>query len=573
FTTFLPGLAFAAVAYLLLWVVPFPLRTELVAGDIVLSIMLALLLIAAARVVFFPEAPVLRLLPLSDQVAGQLYRWFRRVILWGLIGRALFANIGDLRVPPGVFEGLERIWGLFLLAFVIDLLFRYRVPVTNRVQGSGEEPKLIRRFLARIWLPVAIVYAVSAYLIWALEVQHAFQLLFQGGLMTLAILFIVQPVAHGCMWLLAQCQEAELTGFAALLQERFERYASTIRFISTVAVYALAIIAIAWAWNLSPIAYLGEIFSGATVELITELLLIALIAWILWEAFDFALTYWLTAEADEIGTVEHRSARVRTLVPLVRTIMIVVLLMVLLASVLSSFGLDIGPLLATAGVLGIAIGFGAQKLVQDVITGLFILFQDTISVGDIVDVGGHSGVVERITVRTLELRDLSGALHTIPFSAVSTVKNMSRNFAYALMDIGIAYKENAEAVMEVIKQVGAEFECDAAHGEHLLSSLDMWGVNDLAESSVIIRCRFKVLPNTQWAVRRAFLSRVKQRFDELGIEIPFPQRTVHWRDGTGPTVPANASAGMSEDRSVGEDQQNLDSARVEVHAPAAKRTT
>ena len=154
-----------------------------------------------------------------------------------------------------------------------------------------------------------------------------------------------------------------------------------------------------------------------------------------------------------------------------------------------------------------------KKLVQDVINGLFILFQNTISVGDVVTLADFTGTVERITVRTLELRDVEGALHTIPFSSVTTVTNVTRDFAYTMFDIGVASKEDTETVMEVLRQVGAEFEAEAAQATDLLGALEVMGVQEFGDSAVTIRCRFRVQPLMQWRIRRAFLARVKRRFD------------------------------------------------------------
>ena len=194
---------------------------------------------------------------------------------------------------------------------------------------------------------------------------------------------------------------------------------------------------------------------------------------------------------------------------------------------LSNIGVDIAPLLATAGVVGIAIGFGSQQLVQDVITGLFVLVQDTISVGDIVELGGHAGIVERISVRTIELRDLEGAVHTIPFSSVSTVRNLTKDFSYALMDVGVAYRENVDEVIEVIRQLGAEMEADADIGQFILAPIEIFGLERFDDSAVIVRVRIKTRVLKQWAVKRDFNLRLKRRFDELGIEIPFPHVTLY----------------------------------------------
>jgi small conductance mechanosensitive channel len=178
--------------------------------------------------------------------------------------------------------------------------------------------------------------------------------------------------------------------------------------------------------------------------------------------------------------------------------------------------------------------------VQDVINGMFILFQDTISVGDFVEVGGHGGTVERMSVRTMELRDLSGVVHTIPFSEITTVKNWAKEFGYALLDVGVAYREDVDEVMEVLRQIGAELEADPEVGQFMLEPIDVWGVDAFADSAVIIKARIKTRPLKQHYVRRQFNRLLKRRFDELGIEIPFPHQTVYFGyDKAGRAAPVN----------------------------------
>ncbi len=524
----------------------FPLRTELVAASIITTAGEALVLAGLARILLRPHTPTLRPVPLDDDVAVDLYRSLRRLIFWILLGYALFSNIGDLRVPPGVFEGLERIWGLVILGMVLTLVLRYRSDVDEAIRGEGGRLSLLRRFLAQIWLPVIVLYAIGAYLIWALEVYQGAELLVRGGVLSVIILLAVQPVDMLLRRWLQSMQDAELSGPTAILQSRLMRYAALLRIVLSLLVYAAAVVAIGNAWGLDPIGWLEYHLSGRLNTVIGDIAFIGLICWGLWEAFDLWFSLHLDS-IDETGARVQRSARSRTLLPLLRTSVVVGLAIAFLVASLTSLGLDVAPLLATAGVVGIAVGFGAQKLVQDVITGLFMLFQNTISVGDVVSLAGFTGAVERITVRTLELRDLEGSLHTIPFSAVTTVTNMTREFAHAMMDIGVAYKENTDTVIEVLKQVGAEFELDPVHGPDLLSSLEVLGLQMLGDSSVTIRCRFRVRSLKQWGVRRAFLARVKHRFDELGIEIPFPQRTIHWGDGPPESLEKNrGETGTSE---------------------------
>ena len=193
---------------------------------------------------------------------------------------------------------------------------------------------------------------------------------------------------------------------------------------------------------------------------------------------------------------------------------------------LSELGLDIAPLLAGAGIAGLAIGFGAQSLVKDVITGVFILLEDSITVGDVVNVGGHSGVVEGMTVRTVRLRDLSGNVHVVPFGEVQTVLNMTKDFAYALIEAGVAYKEDVDEVIGVLKEIGDEMCEDEEFGPMIMAPLEVMGLDSFGDSSVNIRVRMKTRPIKQWSVRREYHRRMKRVFDERGIEIPFPHRTV-----------------------------------------------
>ena len=519
-----PLASFAAVGGILLLFIHFPRRTDLVAESIFWTVAAALSVIWAARVVLRPDVAPLRLLRIPDDSARDVYRRIVSVTLWLSIGIAFFHNVGRLGVPEGIFDGIERIWGLIIAVLLVFPLVKYRAAISGLISGEAR----IRRFLAAIWLPVVIVYAAGTFIIWATNVHHAFNIIAQGGIVTLLVLLAIQPLSRSLKRLVDRSLSEAEDVWDPVLVERLERYLPFAGRVITVLIYTAAAIVIGLAWGQNSFDVLSGILANAFTTTAANIVAIFVICWLIWEVTDVAFRLFLRGEIDDSGRKVERSARSRTLVPLFRTVIVILLLLGFIGAVLNSFGLDIAPLLATAGIAGIAIGFGAQKLVQDVITGLFMIFQDTISVGDIVELSGVAGTVERITIRTIELRDLEGNLHTIPFSAVNTVKNMTRDFSHAMMDIGIAYRENADHVMEVLRHIGAELENNPTHGPNILAAIEVLGVQDLADSAVIIRCRFKVMPQTQWAVRRAFLALVKKRFDELGIEIPFPQRTLHY---------------------------------------------
>jgi moderate conductance mechanosensitive channel len=195
--------------------------------------------------------------------------------------------------------------------------------------------------------------------------------------------------------------------------------------------------------------------------------------------------------------------------------------------VLAEMGVSVAPILGAAGVVGIAVGFGAQSLVKDYFTGFFILLENQIRQGDVVEVAGKGGLVEEVTLRFVRLRDYEGNVHYVPNGLITTVTNRSRGFAHAVIDIGIGYGDDIDAAFAIMRRVGAELKADPSFGPRILEELELAGVENLADSSVRLRGRLKVLPLEQWNVRREYLRRLKNALDQAGLEIPLPQLTLH----------------------------------------------
>lgn len=219
--------------------------------------------------------------------------------------------------------------------------------------------------------------------------------------------------------------------------------------------------------------------------------------------------------------------RAETVSRVVRYLVTVVVSGAALMMVLAEIGISLAPILGAAGVVGLAVGFGAQSLVKDYFTGFFILFEDQIRTGDVVKVVDISGLVEDITLRHVRLRDYDGTVHFVPNSLISTVSNMGRGYAQAVVDIGVAYREDLDEVFAVMREVAAEMRVDPAFAARILGDLEMAGVERWDDSAVALRCRFKVQPLAQWEVRREYLRRLKKAFDARGIEIPFPHVTFY----------------------------------------------
>lgn len=243
------------------------------------------------------------------------------------------------------------------------------------------------------------------------------------------------------------------------------------------------------------------------------------------------------AEKDE-GPLSERAKRARTLVGFLRRAVAALIYAVALTMVLRELGVDITPIIAGAGVAGVALGFGAQGLIKDLISGVFILAEDQFRVGDVIKTAGVAGQVERITLRVTQVRDLEGVVHTIPNGEIKVVSNLTKGFSRVSLDVGVGYKEDLDRVIKLLEQVGRELAADAQYGDLILEPPAVLGVEALAESQVTLRLLTKTQPLRQWDVARELRKRIKLAFDREGIEIPYPHRVLVGRAEEPPAPPA-----------------------------------
>ena len=219
--------------------------------------------------------------------------------------------------------------------------------------------------------------------------------------------------------------------------------------------------------------------------------------------------------------------RIQTLTGVVWTIAVVLLWFVVALTALGQIGINIGPILAGAGVVGLAVGFGAQNLVRDLVSGFFVILENHIRVGDVAVVNGTGGLVEKISFRTVVLRDLSGVVHVFPHGTVNTLANMTKEWSGYVIDVGVAYKEDTDHVTEIMKQVADEMKAESQYGKAMLDTIEIFGVDDYGDSAVTIKARLRTLPLQQWFIGREYRRRLKKAFDASRIEIPFPHRTLY----------------------------------------------
>ena len=307
-----------------------------------------------------------------------------------------------------------------------------------------------------------------------------------------------------------------------LLEPRLNRFVP--RAFSTLRLIILAVVMLFVLDVIGMIDMRAWLESQFGLQVTTSLISVAMIltvAFLLWLAITSFVDYRLSPEYGGVPT-----PRETTLLTLFRNAATIAIMIITLMFSLSEIGINIGPLLASAGVLGLAIGFGAQSMVKDIITGVFIQFENAINVGDVITVGGITGAVEKLSVRSVSLRDPQGVFHIIPFSSVDLVSNATRDFSYSVCDMGIAYRENVEEAKQAMHDAfDLLMESDENSGS-IIAPLEWFGITSFGDSAVMLRARIKTIPGKQWAVGRAYNGYLKTVFDERNIEIPFPQQTI-----------------------------------------------
>jgi len=242
----------------------------------------------------------------------------------------------------------------------------------------------------------------------------------------------------------------------------------------------------------------------------------------------------LVAQEGSLTEIAERRKRTETIVRMIRRTITAVVVAVAMLISLRQLGMDITPILTGAGIAGLAVGFGGQHLVRDVISGVFLIVENQVRVGDVAKINGKGGLVEAIRLRTVVLRDLDGTVHVIPNGAIQELSNMTKDFSYYLIDLGVAYKEDVDRVMRVLQQVADELRAAPEYAELILERLEILGVDAFADSAVVIKARIKTVPIKQWVVGRELRRRIKNEFDAKGIEIPFPHVSVNFGEASKP---------------------------------------
>jgi small-conductance mechanosensitive channel len=488
------------------------------------------------RTIFMPGADHLRLFNLPDPQAFFAFRWlsaFSQIIVFSYF----FVEVASaVRVPQTAIFVAQNAIGLVLTIMAITVIIQTRVKVALIIRGnqSGDSAttgptlgRVLRAWLARHWHSLTIAYLVISYVITILGIDNGVALMLRGTILTFIIL-----VGSRLLFLALDRWTKPTAGNSALVHRQ------VLSFLLRPFIWVIAVMAIAATWGFRFKSLLsttgGQRVTGALMSVGVTLFVLTVIYELINSSIDRHL-----GRRDTDTKSPVASARARTLLPMMRNTVFMLFSGAAILTMLSAVGVNIAPLLAGAGVVGVAIGFGSQSLVKDFLTGLFIVVENTVAVGDVVTIGAFGGVVEALSIRTIRLRDVDGSLHILPFSEVSKITNMTKGYAYALVDVGVAYDTDIERAMQVLRDIGAKLQEDPIFKRVILEPIEVMGIETMGDFSITLRSRIRTRPGKQWDVKRLLLLNVIKRFAAEGIEIPFPT-AVHLTkrlDAPGPGQP------------------------------------
>lgn len=478
------------------------------------------------RIVLSPSAPELRLLPVSNDAARRMNRGFTWIISILGYGQLLLLPIFNQSVSTAAGQAISALVALIALLIAVGMTLTNRLRVSRWLLDTPEDQPRSRhvRFLAHRWhWPVLLYLAFLFIIVLASPAGVLLSVLAASGQILLAVIigfmvsnWIARAIARGIN--LPERLNQRLPLLERRLNAFVPKFLTVIRGLIFLAVLLFVLDTINFfdlqGWMQSQVGV-------RTTAAIISVFFILIFAFAAWLALNSWVDYRLNPDYGRPAT-----SREQTLLSLLRNAATIAILVIGIMFALSEIGINIAPLIASAGVLGLAIGFGAQKLVQDIITGVFIQLENAINVGDVITVGGTTGTVERLTIRSVSLRDLEAGYHIIPFSSVDMVTNFVRDYGYHVANIGIAYREDVEDAHRAMEEAFALIKQDPAIAANIIGDLEWFGVTMLGDSAVTVRARIKTKPGTQWGVGRAYNAAVKRVFDEHDIEIPFPHQTL-----------------------------------------------
>jgi small-conductance mechanosensitive channel len=507
------------------------LRVQAILQAAILAYAACRLATCITRMFVSPDEPCLRLVHVSDQGAEYALIWIRRIFAVGAFGFAA-SQIGLLfGLPQGATDAFLKAVFLLIHLFLIIIVLQCRRPVRQMIRSHRDKPSLagtIRNRIAAIWHLVAIFYIAGLWLVWAAEIRHGYVRIWHVFLVSAGVIIAVRLFSIVVLGGLDRAFRVspDLKSRYPGLEGRANRYYPLLRRAVSTTLVLVGALALLEAWGIDALAWFrAKALGGRLLSAVITIAIAGAIALAIWEGVNASMDRHLARLTREAQMV--KSARLRTLQPMLRTVLLATLAGVFGLTALSEIGVNIAPLLAGAGILGVAIGFGSQKLVQDFITGIFLLLENAMQVGDWVTVAGLSGSVENLSIRTMRLRAGDGSVHIIPFSSVSTVTNVNRGIGNAAVSVNIPMDEDSDRVSELLGDIAAEMRAERRFADMMRSDFQLWGVDKVDNGIVTIVGQIVCTDGGRWAVQREFNRRMMIRFKDQGIRIATPVSTVY----------------------------------------------
>jgi small-conductance mechanosensitive channel len=544
----LPVLVFVGVATALLGTeIGEPATVRLVILAVVNAYACSRGLICVVRVLAGPFG----LFPVKAETAAYIEIWARRIVGVGVSGIA-FANVALLLgLHRAGYAALLRMVMLVVHLFIVVIILQCRRQVAEAIRAPADRQGIAARLRNRIaggWHYLAIALDLALWAVWALNIRNGYSLLLQYFVGTIAVALITRVAIMLTLGLIDRgfrIKPEILQRFPGL-EIRANRYLPLLRKIVSGVIAFIGLVAVLEVWGVDAIVWFyGGQIGSRLISAVVTIGLAVFIAAAIWEASNALLD----RQINTLSRDGHyaRAARLRTFQPMLRTALLCVIATVVGLTALSEIGVNVAPLLAGAGIVGIAIGFGSQKLVQDLITGLFLLLENTVQVGDSVSVSGLSGVVENVSIRTIRLRAGDGAVHIVPFSAVTTITNASRGAGNASVSVNVAYKEDTDRAGQILKDIVDEMRREVEFRSLIRGDLELWGIDKVDGAMVSIVGQIRCTEAGRWPVQREFNRRMKQRFQHHGIEVASATQTILMHIAP----PADSAAHLTPRRAAG----------------------
>ena len=480
----------------------------------------ARVLLVLANVLLSPRTAALRLILLPDDAAALVMRWIRRMVVIGAAGYAVAAEGRVFGLFPAAEESLLKLTALAVHLCLVAAVIAVRRPVAAWLAGRGKGALgQLRRRLAAWWHILAIAFIMGVWVVYAIQLHNGMQALLRFLGLTVLVAVGARLVSIALVGALARLLGPEAgEGALPAIHSRALRYAPFARHVLNFIIALLALVVLLQLWGLDSFAWFRPgALGGRVMGTLIHIAIALAIAVAVWEVANGWVQNHLSRLSGEGQGV--RAARLRTLLPMLRTVLLGTLLLMLGMTALSEIGVDIGPLLAGAGIVGVAIGFGSQKLVQDLITGLFLLLENAMQVGDFVTAAGLSGSVEYLSIRTIRLRAADGSVHIIPFSAVTTVTNTNRGVGNVPISVEVEFGQDLDPVLAALRDIAKSLRADPAFAPSIVGELALWGVNDVSAHTVTIVGQIPCTDSGRWPVQREFNRRWRERVAADGITL------------------------------------------------------